>query len=51
MDKLLKLYQTFFFVLMDEESLDTFQLPVVLDPTEQPANFNQICFIFLLPFD
>ena len=49
MDKLLKVYQTFFLIQMDEESLETFELPATLNPAEQTAKFNQICFIFLLP--
>lgn len=51
MASLLKHYSTFFLIQLDQMSLQSFQLPSVLEPASNPDRFYQICFLFLMPED
>ena len=51
MDKVIRTYSTFFIMEMDQRTMNTFVLPPYLEPAENAAVFNKICFLFLLPHD
>jgi len=40
MEKLLKDYSSFFLIQMDEESLESFSLPNVLEPARNQSSFS-----------